>query len=217
MTPDRISVSPFSDPSPPTGQGVVIHATRSGKSMNPAELEGTLSWFKNPVARVSSHWVIGRDGTTVRVIPDARRAWHAGTHNATHWGIELEQGIETDGFTAPQMASLIEVCRTYVALGVPARHAFDGFIGHDETPQGRASGKSDPGFLFNWSKLVTALTPHADGWFPEPPYQVLYNSGVPVLRIGGELPGQISKLFGDRYLWLGNEDGTAVWRSVPSD
>ena len=169
ITPDWTSPSPHFDSRPPTGQGVVIHATRSGKSMNPSELTGTLNWFQNPASQVSSHWVIGRAGQKVRVIPDDRRAWHAGTHNATHWGIELEQGVQTDGFTAPQIASLIEVCRDYVAMGVPARHAFDGFIGHDETTQGRASGKSDPGYLFNWSGLIAGIsnttpTPEAIAW-----------------------------------------------------
>lgn len=167
--PDRTSTSPHFNPRPPSGQGVVIHATRSGKSMNPTELEGTLNWFKNPASQVSAHWVIGRDGTKVRVIPDSQQAWHAGSHNATHYGIELEQGDEDDGFTVPQMASLIEVCRGYVELDVRPIHSFDGFIGHDETPQGRASGKSDPGYLFNWSGLITGLanvtpTPEAIAW-----------------------------------------------------
>lgn len=56
-----------------------------------------------------------------------------------------------------------------------------------------------------------------DGWHSEPPYQTLYNAGIPVLRIGGELPGQISKLFGDKYLWLVNRAGVAGWSSTPGD
>lgn len=157
IEPDRTSTSPFSNAFPPFGTGVVIHSTRSGTSMNPTELEGTLNWFKNPAAKVSSHWVIGRRGEKVRVIPDDRQAWHAGWHNATHWGIEVEQGVEADGFTPEQMTALVAVCKGYAEMGVPRIHDFNGFVGHQETPQGRASGKSDPGVRFDWDWFINAL------------------------------------------------------------
>ena len=140
--------------------------------MNPSELEGTLNWFKNPVARVSSHWVIGRNGEKVRVIDDDKQAWHAGQHNATHWGIELEQGVESDGFTPEQMAALVAVCKGY---GVPVTHDFNGFIGHQETPQGRASGKSDPGSLFNWDGFINEL--RQDVPPPAQPYVTYVKTG----------------------------------------
>lgn len=220
VTPDRSTGSPHSNPNPPSGQGVVIHATRSGISQYPLELEATLNWFANPTSKVSSHWVIGRNGEKVRVIPDNRQAWHAGQHNATHWGIELCQGDEDDGFTYEQMAALIEVCRDYVALGVPATHGMAGFIGHDETPQGRTAKKSDPGYFFNWSGLINGLSvSDLYEWRSEGEYMNLYRAGIalPVFRIGGELPGQISKLFGTQYQWLVNRDGVAMWEPNPGD
>ena len=121
------------------------------------ELAGTLNWFASPASKVSSHWVIDRDGTKVRVIPDDKQAWHAGEHNATHWGIELCQGVESDGFPAAQIAALVEVCKGYVEMGVLPMHAFAGFIGHEETPQGSTIGKTDPGDLFLWGNFIEAL------------------------------------------------------------
>ena len=126
--------------------------------MNPSEFEGTLNWFQNPVSKVSAHWVIARDGRACCVVPNDFSAWHAQEHNVTHWGIELEQGVESDGFTTAQMGKLIKVCKGYVEdFGVPVAHDMRGFIGHQETPQGIRVGKSDPGKLFDWAALMAGL------------------------------------------------------------
>jgi N-acetyl-anhydromuramyl-L-alanine amidase AmpD len=196
IAPDRISTSPHSNPFPPSGQGVVIHATRSGKSMNPTELEGTLNWFKNPVAQVSSHWVIGRNGEKVRVIADDRQAWHAGIHNATHWGIEVVQGVESDGFTEPQLMALVEVCKGY---GVPVAHDMNGFVGHQETPQGRAVGKSDPGRLFPWE------------WFIEQIQEVPVDKDAQIKALAAAL---FILTLGNPITDLGPEDQSALWSLV---
>ena len=47
---------------------------------------------------------------------------------------------------------------------------------------------------------------------------MLYNRGVAVLRVGGEQPGRISKLFGAKYLWLREDThGHAFWSEQPGD
>jgi|GEM_PF-1581147 len=51
---------------------VVLHYTASGS------LEATVPWFQNPEAKVSAHYVIGRDGTIVRMVPEEKKAYHAG-------------------------------------------------------------------------------------------------------------------------------------------
>lgn len=163
IQPDTTKLSPNVRNGTPNGRIVIIHATRSGTSMNPSEFAGTLNWFANRASGVSTHWVVGRDGRTARCAPDNKIAQHAGQHNTAAWGIELEQGIENDGFTAEQMAALVTVCRGYMEdYKVEPRHTLDmrqsGFIGHDETPQGRSVGKSDPGRLFNWNAFIDLLT-----------------------------------------------------------
>jgi len=70
---------------------VVIHYTANGN------IEDTLAWFQNPANKVSAHYVIGSDGRTVRMVPDVKRAYHAGVSslngrigvNAFSIGIEL--------------------------------------------------------------------------------------------------------------------------------
>ncbi len=60
-------------------------------------LASTVRWFRNPRSRVSAHYVIGRNGAIVQMVPLARAAWHAGRSvlagrrrvNRSSIGIEL--------------------------------------------------------------------------------------------------------------------------------
>lgn len=171
IAPDKTSNSPHFNSGRPSGVGVVIHSTRSGKPNYAFELVACMNWFANPASQVSSHWIIGRQGEKVRVIQDHLQAWHAGAHNATHWGIELEQGVESDGFTDAQIDALVEVCKGYVSdFGVSPVHSpsttISGFIGHQETTQGKGAGKTDPGNLFPWERFIAGLNPQAPVYAP---------------------------------------------------
>jgi len=106
--------------------------------------------------KVSSHFLIRRDGEVVQFVPPERRAWHAG---ASSWrgrgrcndfsvGIELE-GADDSPFADPQyaaLASLLTDLRTQLPLRAIA--------GHSEIAPGR---KTDPGAQFDWSRLLAAL------------------------------------------------------------
>ena len=107
--------------------------------------------------KVSSHYLIRRDGERVQFVPVEKRAWHAG---ASSWrgrarcndfsvGIELE-GTDDSAFTDPQyrvLSSLIGALRETLPLRDLAAHS-------DVAP-GR---KSDPGTGFEWSRLYAALS-----------------------------------------------------------
>lgn len=162
ITPDEIRLSPNVNPHPLVpSRTVIIHCTRSGVSMNPSEYIGTLNYMARP-GTTSSHWVISRTGKAARVVYDDRQAWHAQEDNDNCWGIEIEQGAEQDGFTDVQLDKLIEVCKGYVQdFGVPPIRAQSstqpGFIGHQDTAQGRRNGKSDPGRYFQWDTFIQRL------------------------------------------------------------
>ena len=106
--------------------------------------------------RVSSHFLIRRDGELLQFVPVERRAWHAGAScwrgrercNDFSVGVELE-GTDDANFTEVQygrLAQLIGWLRNRLPLRAIAAHS-------DVAP----TRKSDPGAGFNWSRLLGAL------------------------------------------------------------
>lgn len=132
---------------------IVIHYTAS------MSIEGTISWFKDTKAKVSAHYVIGRDGRVVQMVPDNLIAWHAGRSamrppngepnvNAFSLGIELV-GTMDSGFTDKQMASLYSLLEVLVATYKvkPER-----VVGHLHISPGRKQDPDGLGQQFNWAK-----------------------------------------------------------------
>ena len=106
--------------------------------------------------RVSSHFLIRRDGEVVRFVPAERRAWHAGVSswrgrsrcNDFSIGIELE-GSEEDVFTDPQYRALSALVRD-----LQSRFSIRDVAAHSDVAPGR---KTDPGARFDWARLLAAL------------------------------------------------------------
>ena len=107
--------------------------------------------------KVSSHFLIRRDGELVQFVPLQKRAWHAG---ASRWrgrercndfslGIELE-GVDDDRFEPAQYARLASLLQALRALA-PLRD----IAAHSDIAPGR---KTDPGTGFDWRRLAAALS-----------------------------------------------------------
>ncbi|MAI49783.1 MAG: N-acetylmuramoyl-L-alanine amidase [Rhodospirillaceae bacterium] len=120
---------------------------------------------------VSAHYLIDEDGTTYRMVAEARRAWHAGS---SHWsgaadindrslGIEIVNPGHVFGYRAfpeTQMQS-VEV----LLAEVVARHHVppSRVVGHSDIAPTR---KQDPGELFDWKRLADkglSIWPEAPG------------------------------------------------------
>lgn len=109
----------------------------------------------DPAAEVSAHYVIGAGGAIWELVPEDRRAWHAGAGtwggagdvNSRSIGIELANRGDHP-FAAAQMLALEELLADVMARwSIPAH----GVIAHSDMAPGR---KSDPGPRFDWRRLA---------------------------------------------------------------
>ncbi len=109
--------------------------------------------------RVSSHFLIDRDGELTQYVPCDRRAWHAGRScwrdrsecNDFSVGIELE-GEDQTPYTASQYRILAQLVHS-LRRAYP-RIAADAVTGHCDIAPGR---KTDPGPAFDWKALEQAM------------------------------------------------------------
>lgn len=109
----------------------------------------------DPATEVSCHYVVGEAGELCRLVPDDRRAWHAGAGrwgdigdvNSRSLGIELSNDAASP-FPAPQMKALAALLADLMA-----RHCIppEAIIGHSDCAPGR---KIDPGPRFDWRALA---------------------------------------------------------------
>lgn len=109
--------------------------------------------------RVSSHFLIRRDGELIQYVPLHRRAWHAGISsfegrqscNDFSIGIELE-GTDDLPYTYMQYQQLKQLCRRLMRI-YPAITT-QRIVGHADIAPGR---KTDPGPAFDWRHLRQGL------------------------------------------------------------
>ena len=113
----------------------------------------------DPAAKVSAHYLIGEDGEVVRLVPEARRAWHAGRGywrgttdiNSASIGIELVNPGHEWGyrkFPPAQMGALLPLLARILNTHDIARA---NVVGHSDIAPAR---KDDPGELFDWPLLA---------------------------------------------------------------
>lgn len=113
----------------------------------------------DPVASVSSHYLVEEDGTIFQLVDEYKRAWHAGRGqwqecddvNSGSIGIEIVNPGHEFGYRAfpdSQIDAVIALCRDILT-----RHDIrpDRIIAHSDMAPDR---KEDPGELFPWDRLA---------------------------------------------------------------
>jgi N-acetylmuramoyl-L-alanine amidase len=128
---------------------VIIHHTAQDSCKQ------TLRTFTLTRTRVSSHYVICKDGTLHHMLNDYLRAWHGGISkwgnltdiNSASIGIELDNnGFEP--FADAQITTLMVLLDTLKkAYDIPTAN----FIGHADIAPTR---KNDPNIYFPWKQLA---------------------------------------------------------------
>jgi N-acetylmuramoyl-L-alanine amidase len=160
-------------PESPVATGVLAspnHGERAG-SARPSMLilhytgmpdeASALAWLANPVSQVSCHYFVFEDGRVVQMVPEARRAWHAGRSswegvedvNSHSIGIEIANPGHEWGyrpFPEVQLEAVAALCKDVVdRWRIPPERV----LAHSDVAPMR---KEDPGELFGWRRLAEA-------------------------------------------------------------
>ncbi len=120
-----------------------------------------LALLRDPAAEVSCHYLVETDGTVWRMVPEGRRAWHAGVSfwrgrtglNDRSIGIEIANPGHAHGYPEFPVLQLAVVCD--LCLGILSRHpiAARDVVAHSDIAPDR---KDDPGEKFDWAGFAAA-------------------------------------------------------------
>jgi N-acetyl-anhydromuramyl-L-alanine amidase AmpD len=133
---------------------IIVHTTQGSWS-------GSINWFQNPSARVSSHFVVrSSDGKIAQCVRGRDIAWHAGNWTYNHSSI----GIEHEGYVNEPKWYTAEMYRASAKLaaflstrwGIPIDR--DHIIGHNEVP---GSDHQDPGPYWSWKTYMNLVRGYA--------------------------------------------------------
>ena len=115
--------------------------------------------LQDPKSKVSSHYLIKRNGEIINLVPDLFEAWHAGVSNWKHFkslnknsiGIEITNPGHQHGyirFSKKQIFSLQKLLNILVKRYKIKKNYI---LGHSDISPGR---KKDPGEKFPWEILA---------------------------------------------------------------
>ena len=121
-----------------------------------------LDRLRDPEApRVSAHYMVEEDGRIFRLVPEERRAWHAG---ASYWkgqrningvsiGIEIVNPGHEFGYRPFPDVQIDSVIALITDIRTRWQISNDRIVGHSDVAPER---KDDPGELFPWKRLAEA-------------------------------------------------------------
>jgi N-acetylmuramoyl-L-alanine amidase len=174
--------------------GIILHYTGM-----PSASEALL-WLANPISEVSCHYFVFEDGRIWQMVPENRRAWHAGRGswhgdtdmNSRSIGIEIANighdlsipdPLPPPGpdFPEVQIEAVIALVKD---IAVRWKIPDGGILAHSDIAPGR---KIDPGECFPWERLAAAgvgLWPDKISAAPSalPSYR-LCDEGMPVAAL----------------------------------
>ncbi len=144
---DAADVSNFSNisRSPQQVTHITVHVVQGSYA-------GAISWFKNPTANVSAHYVIrSSDGAITQMVLHEDRAWHVGTENDYTIGIEHEGWVSEPHWFTDEMyrssAALVRHLAQTWGIALDREH----IKGHVEYPN---QTHTDPGVHWDWDRYM---------------------------------------------------------------
>lgn len=154
----RVLPSPNHGPRARAISALVLHYTGM------PDAEAALELLCSPVAEVSAHYVVEEDGRVLQLVPEDRRAWHAGQScwagetdmNSASIGVEIVHPghIDPRPYPAAQIDAAIALSRDICARRGIAPECV---LAHSDIAPRR---KMDPGEFFPWPALAAAGIGH---------------------------------------------------------
>src|SRR5688572_14937774 len=126
---------------------IIVHDTEGSYA-------GTLSWFKNPDANVSAHYVIrSSDGHIAQMVDEKNIAWHIACFNTNSIGLEHEgyASKPEQWFTEAMYAESAKLA-AYLADKYMIKKEHGPIQGHGEAPD--CSTHTDPGPGWKWDHYI---------------------------------------------------------------
>ncbi|MEO0327543.1 MAG: N-acetylmuramoyl-L-alanine amidase [Pseudomonadota bacterium] len=131
--------------------------------------QAAVNWLCSEESKVSCHYLVFEHGGMLQMVPEEKRAWHAGQAswqgetdiNSKSIGIEIvNRGHQLDypDFPEAQIAAVIKLCKDILSRhDIPQRNV----LAHSDVAPMR---KPDPGEKFPWARLKKSGIGH---WVPE--------------------------------------------------
>jgi len=123
--------------------------------------EAVLARLRDPEAKVSAHYLVEEDGRVFALVPEERRAWHAGVSfwrgesdiNGRSIGVEIVNPGHEFGYRPFPGAQVTAVMALLADIRARWTIPDARILGHSDVAPAR---KEDPGELFPWRQLAEA-------------------------------------------------------------
>jgi N-acetylmuramoyl-L-alanine amidase len=132
---------------------IIIHYTGMKKESS------AIKRLQSPKSKVSSHYLIKRNGEIINLVPDLFEAWHAGVSSWKHFkflnknsiGIEITNPGHQHGYKKFSKKQIFSVQKLLNSLMKKYKIKKKYILGHSDISPGR---KKDPGEKFPWEILA---------------------------------------------------------------
>ena len=132
---------------------IIIHYTGMKKE------SAAIKRLQDPKSKVSSHYLIKRNGEIINLVPDLFEAWHAGVSSWKHFkslnknsiGIEITNPGHQHGYKRFSKKQIFSLQKLLKILVKKYRIKKKYILGHSDVAPGR---KKDPGEKFPWEMLA---------------------------------------------------------------
>ncbi|WP_440921782.1 N-acetylmuramoyl-L-alanine amidase [Candidatus Pelagibacter sp.] len=132
---------------------IIIHYTGMKKESE------AIKRLQDPKSKVSSHYLIKRNGEIINLVPDLFEAWHAGVSSWKHFkslnknsiGIEITNPGHQHGYKRFSKKQIFSLKRLLNILVKKYKIKKNYVLGHSDISPGR---KKDPGEKFPWEVLA---------------------------------------------------------------